>query len=156
MSSRSIIAAANISSSPVWARRFRSKAAKEIYRCGKRIMLTGSVAKPIGHAAATIPTKLSKGVVYTTVGQVGETAIDYVCGIGFVRYLYKVVQPEKLKATTRLIYNVGCLPMTVYYKGIGGAFDLLQLSKLEKLWFGKPVYILDDNRLWIEKNFTLI
>ena len=25
-----------------------------------------------------------------------------------------------------------------------------------KLWFGKPVYILDDNRLWIEKNFTLI
>lgn len=78
MSSRSIIAAANISSSSVLARRFRGKAAKEIYRCGKRIMLTGSVAKPIGHAATTIPTELSKGVVYTAVGQVGETAIDYV------------------------------------------------------------------------------
>ena len=45
--------------------------------------------------------------------------------------------------------------ITLYSKGISGAFDLLQLSKLEKLWFGEPVYIFDDNRLWIEKNFTL-
>jgi len=44
--------------------------------------------------------------------------------------------------------------MTLYSKGIGGAFDLLQLSKLEKLWFGEPVYIFDDNRLWVEKNFN--
>ena len=155
MSSRLIIAAGDISSSPVLARRFRGKAAKEVYRCGKGILFTGSVAKPIGYAAATIPTELSKGVVYTAVGQVGETVIGYVSGIGFVRYLYKVVQPAKLKATARLIYNVGCLPITLYSKGIGGAFDLLQLSKLEKLWFGEPVYIFDDNRLWIEKNFTL-
>ena len=155
MSSRLIIAAGDISSSPVLARRFRGKAAKEVYRCGKGILLTGSVAKPIGYAAATIPTELTKGVVYTAVGQVGETFIGYVSGIGFVRYLYKVAQPAKLKATARLIYNVGCLPITLYSKGIGGAFDLLQLSKLEKLWFGEPVYIFDDNRLWIEKNFTL-
>lgn len=45
--------------------------------------------------------------------------------------------------------------MTLYSKGIGGAFDLLQISKLEKLWFATPVYIFDDNRLWVEKNFTL-
>lgn len=155
MSSRLIIAASDISNSPVLARRFRGKIAKEIYRCGKGIALTGSVAKPIGFAVASIPAEATKGVIYTAVGQVGETAIGYVSGIGFVRYLYKVVQPAKLKATARLLYNVGCLPMTLYYKGIGGAFDLLQISKLEKLWFGEPVYIFDDNRLWIEKNFTL-
>ena len=45
--------------------------------------------------------------------------------------------------------------MTLDSKGMGGAFDLLQISKLEKVWFGEPVYIFDDNRLWIEKNFTL-
>jgi hypothetical protein len=78
-----------------------------------------------------------------------------VSGIGFVRYLYKVLQPAKLKATARLIYNISCFPVTLYFKGIGGAFDLLQISKLEQLWFGEPVYIFDDNRLWIEKNFTL-
>ena len=155
MNSRSIIAAGDISSSPILARRFRGKAAKEIYRCGKGIVLTGSVAKPMGFAIATIPAEATKGIIYTAVGQVGETALGYVSGIGFVRYLYKVVQPAKLKATARLIYNVACLPVTLYSKGIGGAFDLLQISKLEKLWFGEPVYIFDDNRIWIEKNFTL-
>lgn len=155
MNSRLIIAAADISSSPVLAKKFRGKTAKEIYRCSKGIILTGSFAKPIGLAIATIPAEFSKGVVYTAAGQIGETAIGYVSGIGFVRYLYKVLQPTKLKATTRLIYNVASLPMTIYSKGIGGAFDLLQISKLEELWFGEPVYIFDDNRFWIEKNFTL-
>jgi hypothetical protein len=45
--------------------------------------------------------------------------------------------------------------MTLYSKGIGSAFDLLRLFKLEEMWFGEPVYIFDDNRLWIEKNFTI-
>ena len=155
MNSRLIIGAGDISSSPVLARRFRGKTAKEVYRCSKGIILTGSVAKPVGFAIANVPAEFSKGVVYTAVGQVGETALGYISGIGFVRYLYKVVQPAKLKATARLIYNVACLPVTLYSKGIGGAFDLLQISKLEKLWFGEPIYIFDDNRLWVEKNFTL-
>jgi hypothetical protein len=163
MATRLIIAAGDISSSPalarrrspVFARRFRGKAAKEVYRCGKGIIVTRSVAKPVAYAVATIPAELSKGFIYSAVGQIGETAIGYVSGIGFVRYLYKVIQPPKLKAVARLTYNVVCLPMTVYSKGIGGAFDLLQLSKLEKLWFGEPVYIFDDNRLWVEKNFTI-
>jgi len=155
MNSRLIIAAGDISSSPVLARRFRGKTAKEIYRCGKGIVLTGSIAKPVGFAVATIPAEFSKGIIYTAVGQVGEAAIGYVSGIGFVRYLYKVISPPKLKATARLVYNVGCLPMTLYSKGIGAAFDLFQISELEKFWFGTPVYIFDDNRLWIEKNFTL-
>lgn len=155
MSSRLIIAAGDISSSPVLARRFRGKTAKEIYRCSKGIIITGSLAKPVGFAIANVPVELTKGFIYTAVGQIGETAIGYVSGIGFVRYLYKVVQPTKLKATARLVYNVACLPMTLYSKGVGGALDLLQISKLEKLWFGEPVYIFDDNRLWIEKNFTL-
>ena len=79
----------------------------------------------------------------------------YVSGVGFVRYLYKVAQPKKIKAAARLVYNVACLPITLYSKGIGSAFDLLQLSKLETAWFGQPIYIFDDNRIWVEKNFTL-
>ena len=150
-----IIAAADISSSPVLAKRFRGKTAKEFYRCGKGILLTGSVAKPLGFAVAQVPGELTRGVVYTAVGQIGEGVLGYVSGIGFVRYLYKVIQPKKLKATARLVYNIASLPITLYSKGIGGAFDLLKISKLEELWFGQPVYIFDDNRLWIESNFTL-
>lgn len=155
MYSRLIIAAGDINSSPVLAKKFRGKTAKEIYRCGKGILVTGSITKPLGLALSTVPAEFSKGFIYASVGDIGETALGYISGIGFVRYLYKVVNPTKLKATARLIYNVGCLPMTVYSKGLGGAFDLLRISKLEKLWFGTPVYIFDDNRLWIEKNFTL-
>jgi len=155
MNSRLIIASGDISSFPVLGRRFRGKVAKEIYRCGKGVVLTGSVAKPIGFAVSTIPAELSKGIVYSAVGQVGEAAIGYISGIGFVRYLYKIAQPEKLKASARLAYNVACLPITLYSKGIGAAFDKIGISRLEKLWFGEPVYIFDDNRLWIEKNFTL-
>ena len=155
MSSRLIIAAADISSSPVLARRFRGKTAKEIYCCSKGIVLTGSFAKPIGFALVDVNGEPTKRVVYSAVGQVGESVIGYVSGIGFIRYLYKVAQPTKIKATVRLVYNVASLPITLYSKGIGAAFDLLQLSKLEKLWFGEPVYIFDDNRVWVEKNFTL-
>jgi hypothetical protein len=155
MSSRLIIASSDISSSPVLGRKFRGKIAKEIYRCGKGVVLTGSVAKPIGFAVSTIPVELSKGIVYSAVGQIGDAAIGYVSGIGFVRFIYKIAKPEKFKASARVVYNVACLPMTLYSKGIGGAFDLIGISKLEKLWFGEPVYIFDDNRLWVEKNFTL-
>lgn len=133
----------------------RGKTAKEIYRCGKGIIFTRSIAKPLGFAVLQIPRELSKGVVYTAVGQIGDGVIGYVSGIGFVRYLYKVVHPSKLKATLRLIYNIGCLPITLYSRGIGDTFDLLKLSKLEEMWFGSPVYIFDDNRIWIEANFLM-
>ena len=155
MNSRLIIAAGDISSSPVLLKRFRGKTAKEVYRCGKGIVLTGSISKPVAVAALQVPGELTKGFVYTAVGQIGEGVIGYISGIGFVRFLYKVVQPSKLKATARLAYNVACLPATLYFKGIGASFDLFRLSKLEKMWFGEPVYIFDDNRLWIEKNFTI-
>ena len=155
MSSRLIMASGDISSSPVLGRRFRGKVAKEVYRCGKGIFLTRSVVKPMAFAAAKIPAELSKGFVYTAVGQVGDAAIGYISGVGFVRFLYQIAKPEKLKASARLVYNVACLPMTIYSKGIGGVFDLLGLSKLEEFWFGEPVYIFDDNRLWVEQNFTL-
>ena len=137
-------------------KRFRGKAAKELYRCGKGILLTGSFTKPLGFAIVQVPGELTKGVVYTAVGQIGEGVLGYVSGIGFVRYLYKVIRPTKLKATARLVYNIASLPITLYSKGIGGVFDLLRVSKLEELWFGQPVYIFDDNRLWIESNFTLV
>jgi hypothetical protein len=140
MNYRLIIAAGDITSSPVLARRFRGKIAKETYRCAKGIILTRSIARPLGFAALQVPRKLTKGLVYNAIGQAGESVLGYISGVGFVRYLYKVVQPNKFKATCRLAYNVGCLPLTLYSK---------------EMWFGQPVYIFDDNRLWIESNFTL-
>ena len=155
LNSKLIIGAGDINSSPVLAKRFRGKTAKEIYRCGKGIILSGSITKPVVFAAAQIPTELTKGVVYTAVGQIGDGVIGYVSGIGFIRYLYKIIQPAKLKAAARLSYNIISLPITLYCKGVGSAFDVLRISKLEEMWFGQPVYIFDDNRLWIESNFTL-
>jgi len=155
MYSRLIIAARDVRSSPVLAKRFWGKTAKEIYRCGKGIILTGSVAKPLGFASAQVPLELTKGFVHTATGQVDEAAIGYVSSIGMLRFFYKVAHPAKLKVTARLAYNVVCLSMTIYAMGVDGVFDVFQLSKLEKMWFGQPVYIFDDNRLWIEKNFTV-
>ena len=41
-------------------------------------------------------------------------------------------------------------PLTIYSKGIGEAFNVIGISKLEEISFGEPVYIFDTNRLWIE------
>jgi hypothetical protein len=51
----------------------------------------------------------------------------------------KIIQPAKLKASARLAYNIFCLPITIYSKGIGTAFDLLKIFKLKEIWFGQPV-----------------
>lgn len=149
------IAAGDIESTAVFGRKFRGKIAKEVYRCGKGILFTRSVVKPVGYAVSTIPRELTKGFVYSTLGHVGQDIIGYVSGVGFVRYLYKTLHPGKIKGTARLVYNVGCLPVTLFSKGVGATFNGLGLSKVERWWFGEPVYLIDDNRLWIEKNFTL-
>ncbi len=149
------MAAGDIASTPKFARRFRGKLAKETYRCGKGIFFTRSVVKPVAYAVSTVPAELSKGFVYSAVSDVGQQLLGYVSGIGFVRFLYTSIHPGKLKATCRVIYNVAALPITMYSKGIGETFDGIGLSKLEEMWFGSPVYIFDDNRLWAEKNFTL-
>lgn len=86
--------------------------------------MTGSLAKLIEYAVATIPGEMSKGFIYSAYGQVGETALVYLSGVGFIRYLYRIIHPGKLKVTTRLVYNVVCLPMIIYYKGVGGVFVL--------------------------------
>ena len=75
MGSRVIIAAGDISSSPVLARHFRGKTAKELDRCGKGVILTGSITKLATFAAAQVPAELTKGVVYTAIGQIGEGEI---------------------------------------------------------------------------------
>lgn len=142
-----LIASSDIVSSLVIGHIFKGKVVKEVYRCNKVGVLTGSVTKPSGFVVSTIPTELSKGIVYTVVGQVGETVIRSISDIGFVQYLYKIAQSKNLKASARLIYNVACLPITLYSKEIGGVFDLIGISKVEELWFGEPVYIFDDNRL---------
>ena len=143
------------SNSPVVMPKFRGKIAREIYRCTKGVVMTGSLIKPVSYALAQIPLELSSGFVYSAVGQVGNYCVGYVSGLGVLHSCYKLAKPKKIKATARLCYNVAGLPMTIYAKGVGGAFDGVGLSKLETLWFGTPVYVFDDNRLWIEKNFTM-
>jgi hypothetical protein len=48
----------------VFAKKFRGKAAKEIYRCCKGIIATHSIVKPVGYALAIIPKEMSKGYIY--------------------------------------------------------------------------------------------
>ena len=141
--------------SPVLMGKLRGKGAREIYRCCKGIVLSGSMVKPICFALTNIPLEFSKGIIYSSVGDLGEAALGYISGVGVVRYVYKTAQPGKLKEVARLCYNGVCLPMTIYSKGISEAFNLVGVSKLEEIWFGSPVYIFDDNRLWLEKNYTV-
>lgn len=70
MSPRLIAATTDITSSSVLARRYRGKAAKEVYRCGKGMFVTGSIIKPLGFAIATIPAEIIKGFVYSTIGNI--------------------------------------------------------------------------------------
>jgi hypothetical protein len=81
MGSRLIIVARDISSYPILLRRFRGKTAKEVYCCGKGI----PVLFP-NQLQLQLPEELTKGFVYTAVGQIGEGVIGYISGIGFVRY----------------------------------------------------------------------
>lgn len=141
--------------SPVLAKKFRGKPAKEVYRFVKGVWVTGSILKPMSAALSTITGEMTQGFIYSSAGSIGEKCILYLSGVGFIGSFYRVIHPSKLKVGAQIIYNIVGLPLTLYSKGFGGAFDLLQLSKLEELWFGAPVYLFDDNRFWIEKNFTL-
>ncbi len=110
MNSKLTIASGDISSFPVLGRRLRGKIAKHIYCCRKSVILTGFVVKPVGFAFLTIPTELSKGIVYSAVGDVGEAAIGYISGIGLVRYFYKIAQPgytikELMKRLTYVVFR---------------------------------------------------
>lgn len=118
--------------------------------------MTGSVIKPVAYALSRVPTQIHYGFFYSITEDVGEHVIGYLSGVSFIKYLYiSVDRPINLKASLRVAYNVICLPITVYSKGISAAFALLQISQLEKFWFGEPVRIFDGNRLWIERNFTM-
>lgn len=108
MNSRLIIADRYISSSTSLLKWFRSKTAKEIYRCGKDIIITVSVYKSFNFTVLKIFEELSKSLIYRIISKISENVLGYSSGIGFVRHLYKVVRPGKLKETARLIYNVGC------------------------------------------------
>jgi len=152
---RYIIAATDITSRPKAFAPMRGKTAKEIYRFSKGVVLSRSLSGPAAYAVISVPKEMSNGFIYSAIGVVGETVLGYVSGIGFVRWIYKATDVGSIKNLARLAYNVACLPITAYSKGASSVFDLLQLSKLEEYWFGTPVYIFDDNRLWIESNFTI-
>ncbi len=138
------------------SRCLRGKVSKEIYRCTKAIVLTGSVKKPMIYTLSRIPTQMHNGVFYTITEDVGEHVLGYLSGVSFIKYLYIVIErPINLKASFRVAYNIMCLPVMVYSKGITATFDLLKISQIEKFWFGEPVHIFDGNRLWIESNFTM-
>jgi hypothetical protein len=47
------------------------------------------------------------------------------------------------------------LPAYGFTMGLRMPFSTVSISALEKYWFGEEVYIFDDNRIWLEKNFTM-
>jgi hypothetical protein len=153
--SRYIIAATDITARPKLFSRMRGKPAKELYRFAKGVALTQTITGPAIYAAASIPKEMSQGFIYSSIGCISETFIGYISGVGFIRFIYKATDVIFVKNTARVLYNFACLPVTCYCKGVSSVFDLLQLSKIEEAWFGSPVYIFNDNRLWIESNFTL-
>lgn len=132
--------------------RFRGKTAKEIYRCAKGIICTKNLIGPVARAGGQLAIEVSKGVV---AGSAIEAGIGYLSGFGFIRWVYKATDVGYIKTIARIGYNIGVLPFTIYSKGISSVTDFLQIGILEEKWFGERVYIFDDNRLWIEKNFTI-
>lgn len=150
-----LVAATDLSSRPKLLASFRGKTAKEVYRCGKGIVMTSSFQGPLMFAGKQLAVEVTSGYVASTIGSAVEGAIGYVSGFGFVRWVYKACHPGRVKAFARLGYNILGLPFTIYAKGVGCVTDVLQIGYLEEKWFGEKVYIFDDNRLWVEKNFTL-
>ena len=146
-----LIAATDISSSPKIFKKFRGKAAKEVYRCVKGFACTGSLRKPLIFATGQLSKEFTTGFVVSCGGSAVESLLGYVSGIGFVRWIYKASDVKKIKAIARLGYNILGLPITMYSKGVCTVTDLLQIGYLEKKWFGEQVYIFDDNRIWLEK-----
>lgn len=86
---RYILAASNITAQPVLTKKFRGKIAKDTYRCGKGILLIGSIPKPIALAIGNFTGEMTKGCSLFILSWVklGEYAIGYLSGVGFVRYL---------------------------------------------------------------------
>ena len=93
MSSRLIIESGDISSSPVLGRKFRGKVAKEIYRCGKGMVFTGSVSKPIGFAVSTIPVELSKGIFHQTIIKIDLKIYKFNNSFLLINYKFQL-QPD--------------------------------------------------------------
>jgi hypothetical protein len=153
---RYIIAAGDITARPKIFKHFRGKVAKECYRCCKGICITRQLIGPVGFAVARIPNEYAKGYIYSGIGSVGEAAFGYIGGMAFVRYIYKATDVAYVKEVFRMAYNVGGLFMTLPSKGWDLAFDSIGLSRLERYWFGEPVYIFNDSRIWLEGNFSTI
>ena len=135
--------------------RYRGKTAKEIYRCVKGMACTKSLVGPATYAVGSIPKELSTGFVMSSTKDVGEWLLGYTFGVGFLRSCYKLIGNTQIKGLFRIGYNIAGLPATCYAKGVNGVLELINVNKLEEAWFGCPVYIFNDNRLWIESNFTL-
>jgi len=159
MSFRYVLAATDISSRvnsqhKVFAR-YRGKTAKKIYRCGKEILLTGGLTVPLAFAVKKIGFELSSGFVKSAASSAAEGLIGYVSGVGFVRWIYKTASVGIAKAYARVGYNILGLPITIYCRGANAALYIVQIDYIEEKWFGEKVYIFDDNRIWIGKNFTL-
>lgn len=131
------------------------KTAIDICCCGKGIILTGSISKLLGFAVAKVSREMSQGFLYIPVVQAGEAALSYIFGIGFISYICKVAKLEKIKVMARLVYNLACLPFTLYSKEVTATADVLHIYTLKEIWFGAAVHIFNDNRLWIESNFTM-
>lgn len=100
-------------------------------------------------------TELKSGIVQKGTDSTIESLLGYFSGLGFLIWVYKVIDIDSIKTFGRIDYNILGLPLTIYCKGVGNITDFCQIGKIEEMWFRKKVYIFDDNHLWIEKNFSI-
>ena len=152
---RTILAFDDLNKPKAYAR-YRGKMAKETYRCVKGIFLTRSLVGPVSHAVTQVPGTMLKGYFVSSVKDVGVQALTYLCGIGWLKGSYELVTNEALKSGVRVVLNLASLPMTGSACVVGHVYDSFGISDLEKAWFGSPVYLFNDNRIWLETNFTKV
>lgn len=155
LSTSKLLVCGDISASHVLFKPLRGKYAKETYRFCKGVVLTREVVKPALFCGKQFVAEASSGYIQSMASAGLNYCTGYLCGVGLVRTIYKASNPGFIKNVTRTTYNVLCLPATLYYKGTSSVTDLIGLNRLEKVWFGEEIYIFSDNRVWIEKNFTL-
>nr|QUS63959.1 hypothetical protein [Haslea silbo] len=150
---RTILAFDDLNKPKILAR-YRGKAAKEVYRCSKGIFMTKSLIGPISYATAQVPGAMFKGYFFSSVKNVGLQGLTYLFGIGWLKGSYELVTNNSLKNGFRIVLNLASLPMTGSAFIIGHVYDSFGISALEEAWFGSPVYLFNDNRIWLESNFT--
>lgn len=152
---RNLVVAYNGQEKPILFRRFRGPIAKEIYRFGKALVLCHNGIGAGIYCVAQIPRELTRGYIQSCVGEFSLVLVGYCTGLTSLTCFYKLLSDSKVKTVARGMLNTYGLVATLPAWGVGKTCDVIALSKLEKIWFGTPIYLFDDNRIWLEQNCTL-